>query len=457
MKKLLLFAMFVAAIQLVHAQDFTKVKTSYLINKFEDAKTEIDKVMADPKAQAKAEGWFWKATIYASLINSKDPILAKKYASLSKDAEDAFKKYAEMDPTFVQVKEKGAQGYFDMYSNSYNGGIKIFNDKKWEDAAKQFESAIYYIDLIIKNKWTNANLAFDTSSVLYAGYAYQNATKPDNAVKYYRILADNKVSGKDYIDIYKFLAAHYTVTKNEELFKKYVAVGKELYPKESWEEFEIEFMDKNFTLTQKTAMYDNEDAAGTLSEIKYLQFGDLFVKAKNEEKNMDSAKMRSYTLKAAEAFKKAFGKNPQNGIAAFNVGVIYYNIYGEYDDMFASNIRAMQALNADRVVEKDLKKKATADAKFKAQVDLIKQANAALEKPLAENLDVAVIWLEKTYTVLKDKPGRNNTEKGVLNKSVDFLANLYAYKRDRMRGKDAKAFDAFDAKYKEFDALHGKF
>jgi len=41
----------------------------------------------------------------------------------------------------------------------------------------------------------------------------------------------------------------------------------------------------------------------------------------------------------------------------------------------------------------------------------------------------------------------------VINKSVDFLANLYAYKRDRMRGKDPKAVDAFDAKYKEFDAL----
>ena len=58
---------------------------------------------------------------------------------------------------------------------------------------------------------------------------------------------------------------------------------------------------------------------------------------------------------------------------------------------------------------------------------------------------------------MKTKPNRDKTEKSVINKSVDFVANLYAYKRDRTRGKDAKAFDAFDAKYKEFDGLHGKF
>lgn len=455
MKKLLLLAMLAVTFHMVNAQDFKKVQTSYLINKFEDAKTEIDKILADPKSLAKPETWYWKSTVYAAV--GKDAALRIKYPNVIKDADEAFKKYLELDPAFTQVKEKGAQGYFDMYSTAYNGGIKIFNDKKWEEAAKQFEIAIYYIDMIIKNKWTNANIAFDTTSVLYAGYSFQNASKPDNAAKYYRILADNKVAGEAYSDVYKFLANHYTITKNADLFQKYVAIGKELYPKESWDEFEIEFMDRNFDLAQKTSMYDKEDAAGTLSEIKYLQFGDLFVNAKNKEKNLDSLQQHTYTLKAADAFKKAFGKNPQNGIAAFNVGVIYYNIYGDYEDRYGANIRTMQSLNSDRPAEKDPKKKAAADARFKAQIDPLKSANSNLEKPLMENLDIAVEWLEKSYLVLKDKTGRNNTEKSVINKTVDFLANLYAYKRDRMRGKDPKTFDAFEAKYKLYDALHAKY
>ncbi|MEN9597981.1 MAG: hypothetical protein RL596_292, partial [Bacteroidota bacterium] len=61
------------------------------------------------------------------------------------------------------------------------------------------------------------------------------------------------------------------------------------------------------------------------------------------------------------------------------------------------------------------------------------------------------------FTILKDKATRTNVEKGVINKSVDFLANLYQFRTNKTRGKDQKASDAFDAKYKEFDALHGKF
>jgi len=421
MKKLLLLAMLAVTVQLVTAQDFTKAKTAYLINKFEEAKTEIDKVTADPKSLAKAETWYWKSAIYAAV--GKDAAMRTKYPNVMKDADEAFIKLGELDPAYAQIKDKGAQGFFDMYATNYNGGIKVFNEKKWDEAGKLFESSIYYIDLILKNKWTSANLTFDTTTVLYAAYSFQNAANDskmdeaaklarlDHAAKYYRVLADNKVSGKDYVDIYKFLAGHYTATKNEELFKKYVALGRELYPKEVWDEFEIDYMDKNFNLTQKTDMYDKEDAAGTLTEIKYLQFGDLFVTAKNKEKNLDSLKQHMYTLKAAGAFKKAFGKNAQNGIAAFNVGVIYYNIYGEYDDQFAANIRAMQALNTDRPVEKDPKKKAAADAKYKAQIDPLKQANTVIEKPLMENLDIAVEWLEKSYSVLKDKAGRSNVEK----------------------------------------------
>ena len=42
-------------------------------------------------------------------------------------------------------------------------------------------------------------------------------------------------------------------------------------------------------------------------------------------------------------------------------------------------------------------------------------------------------------------------------KSVDFLATLYAYKRDKARGKDQKAFDELDLKFNAYDKLHDKY
>ncbi len=459
MKKLLLLTILAVTIQAVQAQDFKKVQTAFLINKFPDAKTEIDKVMAaDPKAQGK-EGWFWKARIYAAIY--ADTTLRTKYPGIGKSADEALKKYIELDPAMALVKEqqpRGADVFFDMYKTSFSDAIKVFNQKKWDEAAEFFMQTVTYSDYIFKNKWTNTNYTFDTTALLYLGYSYQNANKPGESAKYYGRLADNKVAGESYGDIYKFLVNYYTTTKNEEQFKKYLALGRELYPKEPWDEFEIDYMDKNLTLAQKTALYDKEDAAGTMSEVKYLQFGDLFVNVKNKEKSLDSVTQQSYLLKAADAFKKAFAKNGQNSIASFNVGVIYYNIYGEYDDKYAANIRAMQALNTNKPpADKDPKKKAAADAKFKDQMDPLKNANAGIEKPLMDNLDYSIEWIEKSYNILKGKADKSKIEKSIANKSVDFLANLYAYKRDRMRGKDPKAFDAYDAKYKEFDALHAKY
>ncbi|MES2003284.1 MAG: hypothetical protein V4450_02090 [Bacteroidota bacterium] len=455
MKKLLLLAMFAGSLQLVHAQDLKKVQTTYLLSKTEDAKAEIDKVMADAKQNTKAEALYWKAKVYAAIY--KNEALRAKFPTALKDADDAFTKYTEADPTYAEVKGKGAEGFFDMYSTTFASGVKFFNDKKWEDAANNFKYAVTYSDFIFKNKWSNSSIPFDTTSILYLAYSYQNASKPAEAATYYARLADNKIGGDTYLDIYKFLANHYTISKNKALFEKYIGIGKELYPKFAWDEFEIDYMDQNMTLAEKTALYEKEDAAGTLNEMKYLQFGEIFVNAKNKDKSLDSAAHVKYTLRAADAFKKAFAKNNQNGIAAFNVGVIYYNIFGDYDDVYAQNIRSMQALNADRPVEKDPKKKAAADAALKTKLDPIRSANTAIEKPMMDNLDMSLEWLEKAFNALKDKTNRNNVEKNVINKTVDFLANLYTYKRDRARGKDTKAFDAFDAKYKEFDALHGKY
>ena len=454
MKKFLLPAILTLCVQLAMSQDLKKVETAVVLKKMEDAKTEVDKAVADPKNQEKPEAWYWKARIYAALAN--DPALRTKYPGALAEANTAYQKYATLDPTFAVAKQKGAEGLFDAYAASFAEGTKAFNDKKWEEAGAAFTRSNDYINTIIKNKWTNANIAFDTTGLLYAGYAYQNAKKPEMASKYYSVLADNKVAGENYLDVYRYLSNYYLESKNEAQFKKYIAVAGQIYPKEPWEDYEMEYVDRNLTADEKIAAYDRDDAAGSLSEYKYLAFGDIFSKAKND-KSLDSAKQQWYAIKAAEAFKKAYAKNNQNATAAFNVGVTYYNIYVDYDDRYAANIRAMQAINSEAKPEKDPKKKAAADAALKAKTDPYRQANANIEKPLMDNLDMSIEWLEKSYNILKGKPARSNTEKNVINKDVDFLANLYAYKRDRVRAKDPKAFDAYDAKYKEYDALHSKF
>lgn len=457
MKKLFMLSIFAATLQFVTAQDYKKVQNAIILGRVEDAKTEIDKLAADPKAQAKAETYMFKGKIYAAIF--KTPELSAKYANAGAEAEAALKKYQEMDPTYAIAKEKDGLGaYFDMYFGFITRGTGSFNDKDWANAGENFATAIRYIDQIIENKWTSNNLKMDTTSILYAAYAFQNAKKLETAAGYYQRLADNKISDTNFVDVYRFLLDYYSSSQKDEVkFKKNLALANEVFPDKSkeWEYYEMDLLE-SYDLKTKTEMYDKEDAAGTLTENKYLLFGESFANAKNKD-DLDSATAVKYSNKSIEAFKKAFAKNSNNAIAAFNVGVVSYNTFATLDDLVRDNIRSVQRINAEKPVEKDPKKKAAVEAKAKAESEPYLKANVALEPSITQQVDQAIEWLQKAYAILKDKSSRTNNEKSVINRTVDWLANLYAYKRDRARGKDNAAFDAFEAKYKEFDALHNKY
>jgi hypothetical protein len=459
MKRIMMIGLLTAVWALPsQAQELKKVMLFTQTGKIAEARAEIDKAIADPKFSGKPEPYYWKSRIYAAIY--RDPASREKTPNAKMIADEAFAKYQQLDPSFNFVKEMGQEGpngYFDMYQACFAEGVRAFNGKKWDSAAYFFTSSVNSYDLIYKNKWTAAKTPFDTTSILYLGYSLQNAQKPAEAVEQYTRLADNKVADEAYIDMYRYSLNHFTVTKNEAQFKKYLAVSKELFPKELWDEFDMDYIDKNLTLAEKTALYDAESAAGTLNEFKYLQFGDWFANVRNKEKDMDSTQLAMYNMKSSDAFQKAYALNNKNAAAAFNDGLIYYNNFGDYSDKYSDNIRTLQQLNANKPpADKDPKKRPAQEAKFKEQTDAVKKLNIDLEKPINENLDASIGWLEKAVDNLKGRTDLNRTEKMVFERSLDFLANMYEYKRDKMRGKDLKLFDLYDAKYKEYESMHKK-
>ena len=459
MKKLLLLAAMTGVFQLSQAQKMDKVKTVMVLNQIENARTEIEKLSTDPKAPSNPEYWYWKSRIYAAIY--KDDALLTKYPDARKVADEAARKYLQLDKELKFVKDNGPQGFFDLYATSFGKGVQKFNDKAWESAVDFFEVAVEYSDLIFTNKWSSVPMAFDTTSILYAGYSAQNAKKDQIATKYYQRLMDQnvtKLGDQSLMDIYVYVLITHLNNKQNDKFNAALKAARDKFPKEDWDEYETDYLTNNYTLEERAGIFDKEDAAGTLSEKKYLLFGDMFYNLSKEEKDkMDSTTIDKFKHKAAEAFKKAFDKNNQNGLAAFNVGVIHYNDFGIWDDRFRANIKQLQEINATKKVEKDPKKKAAVEAEFKTKTDPIRKANADIEKLLDQEANVAIEWLEKAYTVFKDKATRTKTENSIGNKSVDFLSNLYGFKRDKARGKDQKAFDAYEAKYKLYDGLHDSF
>ena len=338
-----------------------------------------------------------------------------------------------------------------------NPGVDSFNVKSWKGAADHFVNAVKYSDIIFTQGWASSKQKFDTTALIYAGYSNQNAGNIEQTIFYYKRLVDYKVVTPELVDLYRYLLIQLIDKKEKEQFDTYLAMSAAAYPNESWVEYGTDYIDKNLSIDEKVAMFDKLVAGGSISELECQMFGDMFMSGKSSE-GVSQENSDKYTAKAAEAYKKAYTLNNKNFAAAFNAGISYYNQFNVLDEKVSENIKALQNLNANKpVAPKDPKKKLAFDAFYKAQVDSIKKLNVSLDAPIKEKVDAAIEWIDKAFNVIKDKEKLERSEKNVAARSVDFLATLYGYKRDKARGKDQKASDEFDAKFNIYDKLHDKY
>jgi hypothetical protein len=447
-------AMFLMTLmQTAVAQDFKKVETSLLLNNFELAKTEFEKAVAKkPSIETTAEGYYWKSKIYSGL--SKDP--AAKYPDafdkLSKSLDD----YIKADPEFTIAIKSGQEPFFEVYIKSFKDGVATFGEKKWKEAAANFDRGVVLSDIIFSKGWSTNKQPFDTTTLMYAGYSNQNAGNDDLTIKYYTRMIDANMKTPELIDMYKFVLIKAAEKKDKALFDKYYTISEKNYPEEKWFEFRADYIDKNYSAEEKVANYDAQVAANNINETECQMYGDMFMASRNVE-GLSDDKANFYLDKAADAYMRAYKLNTQNFAAAFNVGISYYNQYTVLDEQVGNNIRALQQLNANKpVAPKDPKKKLAFDAKFKAQQDSIKKLNLVLDAPMKAKVDQAIEWIENAFNILKDKTVLTKQERSVAARSVDFLATLYASKRDKNR-TNQKLYDELDAKFTKYDLLHDKY
>lgn len=453
MKKWIGAMFMVTLMQTAFAQDFKKVETTLLLNNYVGAKTEFEKVVAKKAAlETSTEGYYWKSKIYAGL--SKDT--TGKFADARESLFVHLDNYMKADPTFELAIKSGQEAFFTAYTNSFNDGVNAFGQKKWKDAAVYFDRGVVMSDIIFSKGWSSNKQPFDTTTLMYAGYSNQNAGNLDVTIKHYTRMIDADMKTQDLIDIYKYVLIKAAESKNKALFDKYYAIAEKNYPEDQWFDFKVDYMEKNYTIEEKIAVYEAQASSNSLSEVESQMFGDMFMSARNQD-GLSADKENLYLDKAADAYKKAYNLNNKNFAAAFNVGISYYNQFTSIDEQASNNTRALQQLNTNKpVAPKDPKKKLAFDANFKAQQDSIKKLNVALDAPMKAKVDQAIEWIENAYNTIKDKDPLTKSEKNVASRSVDFLATLYAAKRDKNR-TNQKLYDELDVKFNKYDQLHDKY
>ncbi|MEP6464694.1 MAG: hypothetical protein ABJB05_00250 [Parafilimonas sp.] len=436
MKKIILFVALIFSAMYTMAQDEQVINLYVQQKQYEKAKEQVDKWLSDSKIKPKDKqtALLWKMMVYSNLY--ADSALTSKYPDANTEALDAFNQYKDLDPTLKQLKDQSffASGIGSLYSGSFEKGKNFFQAKQWDSAFKYFSESEGLGTFLLENKLSTSTATVDTLTVLYTAYAAQNSKHMDTAVKYYSKLADIKVGGPDYEDIYKFLIEYNSQQKNDTAFKKYLAIAKEVYPNDNaaWSQYEMSAMTANASLPELLQKYQQDAAAGGMSEDKLITYAEaLATTDKAQLDPLDSTQQVAIKLAAAQAFEKAFALNDTMGLYAFNSGVIYYGIYSDLDDRYSANRGEGAALKAKR---------------------------DAISKDETAYADTASEWLEKAYPILKAKQDRTKPETASLNRTVDYLANIYYWKRDQTKTNgNSKDYDKYDALYKQYDAEHNSY
>ena len=272
MKRIVLPVLFTFLVTLTFGQDIKKATSLINDKKYDDAKVQIDGVLAkDPN---NTEALYLKSKVDVALAEAsaeKGTLTGDPYG----EAYDAFKK-AILDSTNPKVTllvlKDNYQPIFGIYSGYFAEGAKVFNDAASKSDTAGFAKAMNLFinaddvgQYIAMHKWANIGKV-DTTLMLNIAKAGLNAKNNNAARKYFEILADAHIKGlhnaKDTADLsyelpYQWLTLDFKEAGDSANMIKYANIGKELYPADDY--FDFVEMDYYREKDNKIALFKKYD------------------------------------------------------------------------------------------------------------------------------------------------------------------------------------------------------
>lgn len=408
---------------ILKAQRYDGIKNNILFGKYDDAKKELDKGMENPKFIAKPEAYVLKATLYSAMAS--DPKYAAQADQLTEEAYAAFNKYREMDPDgklLEDIPYKNAPGY--LHATYFNSGYKDYQDKKWADGLPKFEKVVGLADYMIAKNMFNAPV--DTNALILAGIMAENNNAPDLAAKYYGRLADIKLGGQGFEDIYKYLVRYNFQKKDMAGFEKYKALGAELYPESEFFKYDKtdfavgleETLDAKIKALERVLAGDPNNYKTSLL-LGQLLYDTLYSDKEGAVKPANAAELET---KMIAVFKKA---------AELDANEVLPNLYlGEYYiNQAAALSEKKDALAAE--IKKNTKPGAKPSAENVAKRD-------ALDKEFDEAYENARVYYEKAGELFGKKSNLTGPEKQQYKNVAGYLGDIYTYKKEKAKGKPAE-------------------
>jgi hypothetical protein len=439
MKRILLFISIFLAAFVVNAQNnYESIKLSVTLTQYKKAKEDLDKAMGNAKFTSKPEAYILKTVIYSTLSMDEGTKNTAAGDQLANEADMAFKKYKEMDPSMGFISDLVYQnGPVNLYSSYYSSGYNDYSDKKWDNAFDKLKKAVSYSDLLIEKQILTAPI--DTNVLILAGITAEKSNHKDEAAGYYSRLADKKISGDGFESVYRFLVSHYFGKKDYSSFEKYKNSGKELFPNSEFFSFDkIDFaVGLETTLQGKIKAVEevmatdpnNFKANEWMGEIIYRAF---YPQKDDEPEAFDST---AYEIKMINAFIKSGILQPDSIDAFLFLGDHYFNKSEKINDMRTAHAADM--------------KKRTKPGTVASKEDIAKRD--LLDKQYGEAQETERIPYEKGAAIFAKKTSLTIREKAQYRNLAGKIADIYTYKKIQAKGKPAEVakYEAEEKKWNE--------
>lgn len=419
----------------VRAQSYKEISDKLLLNQYKQAKEDLDKRMTNAKFISKPDAYILKTAVYAGL--ALDTANAEREQMIS-EAEAAFEKYKEMDgPAYPLVKDLiYKNGPINLYSALFTKGYKDYEANRYEPAYQTFQKVADLSDLLAANQLLNS--AVDTTVLILTAYTAENSGHKEVAAKYYGRLADSKVSGPANEFIYRFLVLNSFQKNDMASFDKYKAMGKELYPKSEYFDYDktdfavglSESFDNRIRAIEDVLAKDPSDYKANLT-MAQLVYDTLHPRG---DGSVPPANAEALEAKMVTSLERASVAKPDDELVFLVLGDHYIDKSDKLNDARAAHVEDM--------------KKRTKPGTQPSKDDI--QKRDELDKKYGEAYDKARVPYEKAAAILAGKASLSGSQKQQYKKVAGYLGDIYNFKKAQAKNPaDVKTYEAESKKWND--------
>ncbi len=335
MKKALLIASIVGASLPGIAQDKYVVSANLALKSqnYDEAKTEIDKAMANPETKEKPKALYSKAQIYFALQN------AEKYKSANpyKEGLEAAMKLAEVKPDYE--KDNVDQLLINGGYLSYNEGVKTYNDKEYDKSVNAMKTVVKVYEMGAGGKrfskmTSNVLKQFDTiaaDAYLTMANAVYFSGNMDEAIPLLIKVKSNPI--RNVPSVHQCLIDAYMKKDNSAMALAAIEEARKAFPTDvTIRNYELNYYIKSGKLAELTKKLEEASAKEPSNADLLFNLGTTYLSIANPKSGQKPANAAEYYTKSEDAFTRAIKLAPENGGFNYSLGALYFNQGADFND-----------------------------------------------------------------------------------------------------------------------------